>query len=128
VTNMPTEAQTKETILAEPVFVEGILMEAASGNRPDALELVSLFREVTDAAFQEQKIALDRGDFGAVRRLAHRSAGSAAACGLPRLTMALRAVETAPDASVAQAWHMAERMYGEARAALDRFYNTESES
>lgn len=123
---MSVEAPTPETILAQPVFVEDLLLEAASGNRPEALELASLFRELTDAAFQEQKNALERGDFEAVRRSAHRSAGSAAACGLPRLMMSLRAVEAAPDESVAQAWRLAERLYGEACAALDRYFNTES--
>ncbi len=124
---MQPETITPAAIAASVVFDERILTEAASGSRTEARELVSMFFSLTDAAFREMQEALQRGDLDVLRRLAHRAAGSAATCGLPRLMLSLRAVEQAPDQpGAAAALQTAEPVYREARSALVRFVRTEA--
>lgn len=115
---------------SEPAILdERMLMETAGDSIEEATNLAGMFHSLTSAAFADMRTAVARGDFDEVRRLAHRTAGSAAACGLMRLATALRTLEL-QGIGDGNANHLdrAEREFERASAALSEFVSREGHS
>lgn len=80
------------------VFQPEGLAESCGGDANLMRELLGIFVTQSDELCRALQAAMAAADTDAVRRHAHKWAGSCASCGLPSLTEALRALEHAADA------------------------------
>jgi HPt (histidine-containing phosphotransfer) domain-containing protein len=82
----------------DPAFHSEGLAESCGGDPELMRELLGIFVTQSDELVRALQAAVVVGDPDAVRRHAHKWAGSCASCGMPALTEALRAIEAAADA------------------------------
>ncbi|HVV00553.1 MAG TPA: response regulator, partial [Verrucomicrobiae bacterium] len=69
------------------------LMEFTDGNPESFRELVTLYLEQTSAQLEQLETAVQAGNAGDIRRLAHSCAGASATCGIRRIAPLLRELE-----------------------------------
>jgi HPt (histidine-containing phosphotransfer) domain-containing protein len=104
------------------VFQPENLAESCGGDAELMRELLGIFVTQSDELGRALQEAIAAADTDAVRRHAHKWAGSCASCGLPALTDALRALEHAAEAGCvadcAGLWAEARRRARTAAAAL----------
>jgi CheY-like chemotaxis protein len=75
-----------------PVDMER-LMDFTDGNTENLRELVTLYVKQTSEQLGQLQAAVEAGDVGEVRRIAHSCAGASATCGMARIVPPLRELE-----------------------------------
>ena len=75
-----------------PVEIERLL-DFTEGDDENLRELVTLYLEQTNGQIEQMEAAVQAGNAGEVRRIAHSCAGASATCGMRYIVPALRELE-----------------------------------
>jgi len=109
-----------------PVDMER-LMDFTDGNTENLRELVTLYLKQTGDQLVELQTAVQAGDAGEIRRIAHSCAGASATCGMARIVPSLRELERQGTdgqlTSTAELMHQAREEFAAIRKILEPYDN-----